>query len=300
MLPFQATRPQLRARQEYITRVFRRPDCLREYNRSMRQAEFAEAIAGFPFKKSAYFESIGSTNDVIADWARAGATGLCLAVADEQTRGRGRSGRRWFTPPGSALAFSLLLDLAPNFKPSLLGRASGLGALAICEALETLYQLSPQIKWPNDVLLQGKKVSGVLPEAHWSGDRLQALILGIGINVAASSVPPDEALTFPASSVEEVIGKKVKPAELLRGVLKVLLERKAQMDKPDFIQAWEQRLAYKGQSVRLESGDGHIIEAELNGLGPDGSLKLLLPSGKLRAFQMGEIQIRPLVDRPSK
>ncbi len=261
----------------------------------MQQAEFEKAIAGLPLKKSAYFASVSSTNDVVAEWAREGVSGLCLAGADEQTRGRGRGGRRWFTPAGSALAFSLLLDLARGFDPAYLGRVSGLGALAVCVALEETYGLKPQIKWPNDVLLAGKKVCGVLPEAHWSGERLQALILGVGINVASNSVPPQAALNFPATCIEDILGKQISAADLLRAVLERLLERRDSLNAPGFMAAWQERLAYKGEQVAVNSGDGQSLEAELVSLTNDGGLKLQLPNGETRVFQAGEIQVRPLV-----
>lgn len=261
----------------------------------MQQAEFEKAIEGLALGKSAYFTSVGSTNDVVAEWAREGAKGLCLAAADEQTRGRGRAGRRWFTPSGSALAFSLLLKVAPDFEASHLGRVSGLGALAVCEALEELYALKPQIKWPNDVLVNGKKVCGVLPEAHWSGEHLQALILGIGINVAPNSVPPQESLNFPATSLEEALGKPVGAAALLRSLLQHLIDRKEGLDLADFLTAWQSRLAYQGDQVTVDTGDGHTLAAELLGVASDGGLKLRMPSGETRVFQAGEIQVRPSV-----
>ncbi len=266
----------------------------------MNEAEFNEAIAGLALEKAAFFPSIGSTNDVIAEWAGQGLQGLAMAAADEQTRGRGRAGRRWLTPAGSALAFSLLLAPGMNLDTELLGRASGLGALAVCEALEDLYSLAPQIKWPNDVLLNGKKTAGILAEAHWSGERLQVLILGIGINVAADSVPPVENINFPATCVESELGDSVKTSELLRAVLDRLIKWKVQMQFPEFIQAWQSRLAYLGETVRLQTGTNGIVEAQLQGLAADGGLKLRLSSGELRTFQMGEIQINPLVAGQSK
>jgi BirA family biotin operon repressor/biotin-[acetyl-CoA-carboxylase] ligase len=258
----------------------------------MNELEFNQAVAGLPFEKAEFFATVGSTNDILAEWARQGLNGLAIAAADEQTRGRGRAGRTWFTPPGSALAFSVLLNVQATVDHSLLARTSGLGALAVCEALEQL-SLEPQIKWPNDVLLKGKKVCGILPEAHWNGEHLQALILGIGINVAPASVPPETTLTFPAGSVEDELGKRVSTQRLLRAILESLLAWYPRLSSKEFIQAWDRRLAYKERLVRLEVGDGTAHEATLVGLGPDGSLKLKLPGGETRGFQMGEIQIRP-------
>lgn len=259
----------------------------------MNRTQFEQAVAGLPFARTAFFESVGSTNDVVAAWAREGAGGPCLAAADEQTQGRGRSGRRWVTPAGGALAFSLLLETGPGFDAALLGRASGLGALAVCEALEAL-GLQPQIKWPNDVLAGGRKLCGVLPEAHWSGERLQALILGIGINVAADSLPSPGALAFPATSVEEAARKAVDAGALLRSVLERLLAWRPLMSTADFMAAWERRLAYRNQQVQLQAGE-HKLEALLLGLAADGSLKLLV-DGAERSFQAGQVQLRPLVE----
>lgn len=270
------------------------------YNRLVNETEFKKAVTRLPFRKVAFFETIGSTNDVVAKWARQGAKGLALAAADEQTRGRGRAGRRWLTPRGSALAFSVLLDTSVSPDPALLGRASGLGALAVCEALEQLYSLLPQIKWPNDVLLNDRKVAGVLAEAHWAGEQLQVLILGIGINVAPSSVPPIEILNFPASSIESELEREIEVDEFLRAVLERLIDWQAKLSSTEFIQAWERRLAYLGKTVLLEIGAEQLIEAQVQSLAPDGGLKLRLSSGELRVFQMGEIQVRPVIDSHSK
>ena len=261
----------------------------------MDQAQLEQAVAGLPLAEIRYFESVGSTNDVAAEWARQGKDGICLAVADEQTRGRGRSGRRWFTPPDAALAFSLLLDASPKTGPGL-GRITGLGALAVCEALEALYALSPQIKWPNDILLGGKKVCGILAEAHWSGERLGALVLGIGINVAASSVPPQAGLNFQAVCLEDFTGKEVRRLDLLKAVIEHLLIWKQRLEHPGFTAAWESRLAYRGQTVQVETGPGKRIEAELLGLAEDGQLKLRLPNGAAQVFAAGEIRISPRID----
>lgn len=257
----------------------------------MDSQQFAQAVAGLRLNQTAFFDSIGSTNDVVAEWAAAGHTGPALAAAGQQTQGRGRDGRRWHTPPGSALAASLLLPLPAGFDPGALGRLSGLGGLAVCEALEAL-GLQPQIKWPNDVLLNGKKVCGVLAEAHWAGERLQAVLLGIGINLAASAVPPAAELNFPATCVEVEVGRPVAAAALLRSLLQHLLAWLPRLADEALLLAWEARLAYKGQRVQLHSGPARW-DAQLLGLAPDGRLRLRLEDGEERSFQAGEIRIRP-------
>lgn len=266
----------------------------------MDQKSLESSLQGLGLSKIVYFDSAGSTNDIVADWARAGEEGLCLAVADEQRKGRGRSGRRWITPPGSALAFSLLLPEISLSSSGHLGRVAGLASLAVCHALEKHYSLSPKIKWPNDVLLDGRKFCGVLPEAHWSGESLQALILGIGINIAPTSVPQKKYLNFPATCLEDSLGKPVKRLRVLRQVLKELSALIDRLQSDAFAQAWESRLAFLGQDVLLSDRVGNSFQGRLLGLNPEGQLRLRLADNQTRLFQSGEIRLRPVIDRQDK
>jgi BirA family biotin operon repressor/biotin-[acetyl-CoA-carboxylase] ligase len=259
--------------------------------------DLIERLKQLPLGKIAYFKSVGSTNDVVAGWAAEGAPEFSLAVADEQTKGRGRSGRSWYTPPNATLTFSILLKPAMQDKTSSLARASALGALALCQALEDSYSLAPAIKWPNDVLLEEMKISGVLAEAHWLGDKLQAVVLGMGINLAPSALPPAESLTFPASYLEAHVGAEIDRGSLLKSILENLVGWKAKMNTPEFIKAWENRLAFKGQTVRLFSTPTDEVAGKLVGLTSAGHLKLQTADGGLRLFQAGEIHLRPRVDR---
>ena len=251
-----------------------------------------------------YYERIGSTNDEAARWAASGAPDLALVVADEQTAGRGRMGRSWYTPPGAALAFSLVLR--PSQAAAPVGHAAthltALGALALATALESLYGLPAEIKWPNDVLVQRRKLAGILAEAQWQGEALQAVILGIGVNVEPGSVPDDPELNFPATSVAGCLAAQgerppaVDRLELLRAMLEQLLGWRAQLGTPRFLQAWEERLAFKGEWVRLlrhEGGEAaYPLEGMVLGLDPNGALRLGDRAGRVHAIQAGEVHLR--------
>src|SRR5215216_5094430 len=126
----------------------------------MNQQELKKSLSKLRLGDIKYFESIGSTNDEALAWAANDTPDLSLVVADEQTAGRGRLDRKWFTPKGTALAFSLLLRPMAEEKP-FLTRIVGLAALAVAESLLKL-ELNAQIKWPNDILTNGKKVCGIL------------------------------------------------------------------------------------------------------------------------------------------
>jgi BirA family biotin operon repressor/biotin-[acetyl-CoA-carboxylase] ligase len=266
----------------------------------MIESTIEDLLAGLPLGALRYFDSIGSTNEEALRWARVGAPHLSLVVADGQTTGRGRMGRRWFTSLGSALAFSVIL-LPEGLPAHHLTRLTALGALAVVTALQKDHGLDAKIKWPNDVLAGGRKLSGVLVEAEWQGPSLEAAVLGIGINVARESVPPADALLFPATCVEAVLDAPLDRWALLRSVLEALLGWLPRLASPGVVKDWESRLAYLGQNVGVLQEGGEGIEGKLLGLQEDGALRLGLATGEEVYVQAGDVHLRPAdVDRDEK
>lgn len=260
----------------------------------MNEAEIRAALGNVPLSGLRFFEQIGSTNDEAAAWAAEGAGDFALVVADEQTAGRGRSGSRWFTPPGTALALSVVLR-PPLAQPGLFGRLAGLGALAVADACE-MQGLGPEIKWPNDVLLGGRKVAGVLVESIWSGESLEASILGIGFNVEAGAVPPDHLISYPATSFEQVLGHPADRVAILSQVLTSMYRWRNRLEGDEFIRAWERRLAFLGKPVVLRQADGALVNGILRGLAPDGAARLER-NHRIVAILADEISPRPADDR---
>jgi BirA family biotin operon repressor/biotin-[acetyl-CoA-carboxylase] ligase len=236
-----------------------------------------------------YFDSIGSTNDEALAWAEQGAPDLSIVIADEQTAGRGRLDRKWFTPKGSALAFSLILRPTSNTH---LSRTVGLAALSIADACAR-HGLSAQIKWPNDILLNGKKAAGILIETIWAGEEVTALVIGMGINVLKGSIPPAEGLKFPATSLETELGHPVEREQFLQELLSRLMARRPQMDTDHFLAAWENSLAYKGENVQMINGGNETMAGKLLGLGANGSLRLQDELGNQLTVHVGDVSLRP-------
>lgn len=256
-----------------------------------------DRLADLPLGELHLYHEVTSTNQVAEELARAGVEPFSLVAADSQTAGKGRQDRGWITRPGQALAFSwILYPEAGRVQPEILGRISGLGALAVAEAVQHAYGLDAEIKWPNDVLIDGKKVAGILVEAHWQGCQLLDVILGIGINIGEGSIPADAQFSFPASSLEAEYGKKIDRLDLLIGVLESLLKWYRRLAEISIIKAWNDRLAYKDRLVSLLSPKGVLAEGFIQGVEEDGSLILETPRGERRQFHSGEIQLR-LVDR---
>jgi BirA family biotin operon repressor/biotin-[acetyl-CoA-carboxylase] ligase len=250
-----------------------------------------KSLAGLPLGGVRYFDVLGSTNDAALEWAAAGAPDFSIVVADEQTSGRGRMGRKWFTPPGSALAFSLILRpaAAEQASPALF---AGLGALALVDALKS-YGLAAQIKWPNDVLLNRKKVAGILVETVWLGDEVDCVVLGMGVNVTPGAVPPAAELNFPATCVQAEGAASIERFDLLHSLLVAIGRWRQRLGTPAFMQAWESVLAFRGEEIQIWQGAEENFLAVIEGLDADGSLRVLA-GGQLRRLNFGEIHLRPL------
>lgn len=255
---------------------------------SSMHADIQMALARLPLGRIRFFEVVTSTNDIAAEWAAHGAPHFSLVIADEQTAGRGRDQRRWYTPPGTALAFSLILHPSAQTVEVPLGRYAALGALAVQQALYDGYGLPALIKWPNDVLVGGAKVGGVLAEAVWEGDQPRGVIIGIGVNAAPGAVPLPTETRFPATSVESALGRGLDRWELLGRILAALLAWYARLPAPDFVEEWERRLAFRGERVRLGETDGVLA-----GLTAEGFLRLETAGGE-RAFPAGELHLCPV------
>lgn len=256
----------------------------------MNSAELLQTLSKLPLSEIRYFDSIGSTNDEALQWIKGGASDLSLVIADEQTAGRGRLSRKWFTPRGTALAFSLILLPTLDEQPHL-SRIVGLAALSLLDAFSRL-ALGPQIKWPNDVLLNGSKVAGILTESLWSGDQVEGVVVGIGINVAKASVPSTEALQFPAISLEHILGAAPNRITLLSNILTSFISLRPHMHTNAFMNSWEKSLAYLGREVRAEMGNDQIVTGKVTGLEVDGSLKIIDDSGKSITVRFGDVRLR--------
>ncbi len=260
----------------------------------MNESETKAALAGLPLGGLRFFDTTGSTNDEALAWAASGGQDLSLVVADEQTAGRGRAGRKWHTPPGAALAFSLILRPS-DVERTLPARVTGLAALALVQACQRL-GLKPQIKWPNDVLIGGRKVAGILAESVWAGSELDTTVVGAGVNVSEAAVPSEDRLLFPATSLERELGRPIERPALLRQILEALIEWRPKIGTPEFMEAWEKALAYRGEQVSVGRDEETPLDGKLLGLEADGSLRLLAHDRPV-TIHFGEIHLRPRDDR---
>jgi len=228
------------------------------------------------------FDTLASTNPEAADQARKGAPeGLCV-VADEQTGGKGRQGRTWTSGKGSGVYMSVVLH--PKFESKYLPLITLAAAVAVYDVLLKGFLIDPDIKWPNDILVGGKKICGILAEAVETPNGI-AVVLGIGINL---ETPQDENATsirtetsFPTNR-DEVVGAVLDDVAKLYDRL---------TESPDsMIDMWTERSSYaSGMDVRVALPTG-TIEGTTAGLDETGGLRVKLSDGSETVVHAGDVE----------
>ncbi len=227
--------------------------------------------------------------DVARALAAAGASeGLCV-VAETQTAGRGRLGRAWYSPPGAALYFSLLLR--PALPATQAGWLSMLAALAVLDGAAEI--LGPTgalaLKWPNDVLLSGRKLAGILIETALSGPVLEHVIVGVGLNVNTRFDGAPEDVRARAISLRDASGRDLDVGAALETMLRAFDMRYAALmaDPASPAAEYAAWLVTLGQRVTLTAGD-EVLEGLASGVREDGALWVETDSGR-RAAAFGDV-----------
>lgn len=199
-----------------------------------------------------------------------------LILADAQTGGRGRGGNTWFSPPEGGLWFSLLLA-HPQWLPRLPGPLSIYTGVVVAEVLAPFLTITPQLKWPNDLLIEGRKVAGILSESRWSGSRMKAIVLGIGLNLNVPSFPGD--LQKRAASLSEWMEIPPDRDVILQSILDGFFGRIDLLAQPDqLVGSWESYCPTLGREITIHQGDMKIRGA-FQGLDPSGQARVRTSEG---------------------
>ncbi|MFH1022968.1 MAG: biotin--[acetyl-CoA-carboxylase] ligase [Planctomycetota bacterium] len=233
-------------------------------------------------------DSVPSTNDAAAAAFRKGAGDGLVIVADAQTRGRGRMGRAWHSPAGKGLWFSVLLPVRPGISPTLVTAAA---SLAVCRVVRRTTGLPALIRWPNDIVIRGRKAAGILVEGKRGGGR-DALVLGIGVNVSQRRRDFPLELRNRATSLSAAAGRVPDRTRLLRGILRALdrLLETLPAGSPALLAAWQRLSEGKGRAAtirwrnRLYSG---IVEFA----DPVRGIILATPEGRRGIFPTRETTV---------
>ncbi len=227
-----------------------------------------------------YFEETDSTNIRAFEMAVSGAPQGTIVVADSQTMGKGRLSRKWFTDPGKGLALSMILR--PGVQPLFAPRLTLLTAVALSKVLDRLGIGDYEIKWPNDILLKGKKVSGILSEMKADIDSIEFVIIGLGINLNTNSADLPEEIRYIACSLKEELGREISRAQFLAHFLESFEFLYLQFLSGDFsgiLEQWIKKSKIINKKIKVT-----ILEKEIfgtvSGVNEDGNLILITEQGE--------------------
>jgi BirA family biotin operon repressor/biotin-[acetyl-CoA-carboxylase] ligase len=237
------------------------------------------------------FEQTTSTNDVIEKLARDGAKEGAVVFAESQTQGRGRLGRKWISPARKGLWFSVLLR--PGLSPQAATQLTVAAATAVRQAIEGQTGLKAEIKWPNDVLLAGKKVAGILTELSAELDRIKYVLVGIGVDVNLNSSDFAPELRSQATSLKIELGKPVLRVDLAAAILRELDSAYARVLAGEFnviADEWEKHCTTLGQRLVINLGERRVCGLA-ESLGEDGALLLRTEHGHLERIIGGDVRV---------
>lgn len=236
-------------------------------------------------KKIVYHETVSSTMDIAFQRALERAPEGTVVCAEHQTKGRGRLGRTWASPKGKGIYMSVILR--PKFSPLEVAKVTLLAAVSACEALQKITDLKALIKWPNDILIDGKKCAGILTELSAETDQVKFVIVGMGINV--NSVK--NHLPLGATSLKEESQKEFSRIKILQEVLRDMEKWYLRLEQEGFlpvVERWKELSLTLHQRVRVSDADG-FIEGLAIDLDQDGGLLIRKDSGMVVKKMAGDV-----------
>lgn len=235
------------------------------------------------------YDTLPSTNQTAMEMAAEGAPEWTVVVARHQSAGRGRLNRKFYSPEGTGLYMSIILR--PRIPPSQALKITAAAAVGVAETLESTFGVRPQIKWVNDILVEGKKVCGILTESRLSGTDLAFAVLGIGINLAPPSGGFPEEIKDIAGAVTNQVSD---PQAVIRKFLEVFypLYQNLTAEPCPFLPAYKARLCCLHRPVHIIGAEGTWLPGIPVDLAPDFSLKVALEDGSVKSLRAGEISLR--------
>ncbi len=253
-------------------------------------AEIENALATKYVGRELYcFNEIGSTNDMAARLTEKEVPEGTVVTAEKQTAGKGRLGRTWASPERSGLWFSVILR--PKISPYHSPKLTFIAGLSVLDAIKKVTGEDAELKWPNDVMLRGKKLCGILTEMKAEMDIVNYLIIGIGINVNLSKNDLPESVRGRATSLKMELRKDVPRVKLLAEALKSLEEYyelfKQEGPEP-IIKKWKRKCATLGRKVKIQSG-GELIEGIAEDIDGDCALLVRLADGTVKKAVTGDV-----------
>lgn len=237
------------------------------------------------------FQETTSTNDIVERLARDNVKEGVVVFAESQTKGRGRLGRKWVSPAQKGLWFSILLR--PSLRPAEATQLTVAAVNSLARAVQSQTQIVPEIKWPNDLLIRGRKVAGILTEMNAELDRVNYVIIGMGVDVnqADSDFPPEVRPI--ATSLMLELGHQIQRAELAAAILQELDHDYARIREGRFAEMadeWESRCSTIGQPVTVLIGNRRV-QGYAESLDDSGALMLRTEHGHMERIVGGDVTV---------
>lgn len=243
-------------------------------------------------KEIHYKDELDSTNQFAKELAREGASEGTIVIADSQTSGKGRLGRTWISPPKTGIWLSLILR--PKIKPQYAGELTLLSGLCMCEAIHNITGLQTHIKWPNDVVVNGKKVCGILTEMSAEIEMVNHVVIGVGVNVNQKNF--EEELPYATSL--NIEGKTTYRRSMIvkefMDIFEIAYEKYKESESlVEFLPRYENKCITLGKEVKIIEGGKEIIAKAVRVV-ENGNLIVLLPDGQEKQVYAGEVSVRGL------
>lgn len=238
-----------------------------------------------------YYPEVESTNEVAISVAQNGGPEGTVIIADKQTKGQGRLQREWYSPKGKGLWFSIILK--PNIDPIKVSQLTLVAAVATADAVNKVTGLSPGIKWPNDLLINGRKFCGILSEGQIGNEGIDYVILGIGLNVNLDFYDFSLDIRSKATSLKIEAGKHIERTQLFREIL-CQLEKWYEVWLREGFEpiglAWKERNITLGQLVQVNSFQ-EVFDGKAIDIDNEGALIVKDKNNKIYHFNSGEISL---------
>ena len=231
------------------------------------------------------YDTTDSTMDVAHRLAAAGEPEGSVVVAEAQGRGRGRMGRTWISPKGKGIYLSVILR--PDLHLAEISKITPVAAVAAARAVESGTGLKPEIKWPNDLLIGGKKIAGILTELNAELNRVNYVVIGLGLNVNT----PADRLPAQGTSLAHELGERVDRLQLARGLLAHLHTTYAQFlesGMEPILESWRGFAGFLGRRIRVAL-DGRMLDGQAIDVDPSGALLVRTDTGLVESVSAGEV-----------
>ncbi|MGB3367087.1 MAG: biotin--[acetyl-CoA-carboxylase] ligase [Acidaminobacteraceae bacterium] len=238
-----------------------------------------------------YFEEISSTSTYAKEIATKGCEGGTLIISELQVEGRGRLGRNWESPKGSGIWMSLVLK--PDLAPTKASKITQIAAAAVVIAVNNIYKLEAKIKWPNDIVINGKKICGILTEMNAELNHINYIVVGIGVNVNTENFPID--LEDKATSIFNITSEKSNRIPLIVEILKIFEELYVKyLEEYDFTEVLEINRKYSATIGRdvVVTRRNDVLKGFAYDLNDEGELLIRKEDEKIETVYYGEVSVR--------